>query len=43
MRPQKIHVAKVDTGPFLFTPLKFGSLDRDKGTISKKGQTKLGQ
>jgi trafficking protein particle complex subunit 9 len=43
MRPQKIHVAKVDTGPFIFTPPSFGSLDRDKGTLSKKGQTKLGK
>ncbi|XP_065336501.1 protein brunelleschi [Cloeon dipterum] len=41
MRPQKIQIAKVETGPFLFTPLKFGSLDRSKEANSINGQTKL--
>ncbi|XP_059485985.1 protein brunelleschi [Neocloeon triangulifer] len=41
LRPQKIQIAKVETGPFLFTPLKFGSLDRSKEANSTNGQTKL--
>lgn len=29
-RPQKVAVVKVDSGPFLFTPIHFGSIDRRK-------------
>lgn len=39
LRPHKINTAKVDTGPFLFTPIHFNSIDRrtikNDGTISK--------
>jgi len=28
MRPQKLEKVKEDAGPFLFTPINFGSLDR---------------
>lgn len=28
LRPHKMSTAKVDTGPFLFTPIHFNSIDR---------------
>lgn len=28
LRPHKMNVVKVDTGPFLFTPIHFNSIDR---------------
>lgn len=28
LRPHKINIVKVDTGPFLFTPIHFNSIDR---------------
>lgn len=39
LRPQRIKVAKADSGPFLFTPIHFNSMDRrDK----KKDKNKIG-
>lgn len=40
LKPQRIKVAKADSGPFLFTPLQFNSIDRrdkikDKHKIRK--------
>lgn len=37
LQPQKLEKEKIDTGPFLFTPIHFGSLDRKnkKGNKSK--------
>jgi hypothetical protein len=39
LQPRKIQVVKQDTGPFLFTPIHFGSLDRrsTQGNQSKMG------
>ena len=28
LKPQRIKIAKADSGPFLFTPLQFNSIDR---------------
>lgn len=40
LRPQRIKVAKADSGPFLFTPIHFNSVDRrDK----KKDKNKIGK
>ncbi|XP_066993209.1 protein brunelleschi [Anabrus simplex] len=36
LRPQKIEKLKEDSGPFLFTPLNFGSLERKNMTASSK-------
>ncbi|XP_011292193.2 protein brunelleschi [Musca domestica] len=37
MRPQRIKIAKADSGPFLFTPLQFNSMDRrDKNKDKNK-------
>lgn len=38
MRPKAIEKEKEDMGPFLFTPIHFGSLDRNKD----KGDPKMG-
>ncbi|XP_026681214.1 protein brunelleschi [Diaphorina citri] len=38
LRPKKLVIAKEDYGPFLFTPLHFGSMDRKQGKFK---QTKL--
>lgn len=38
MRPYKIAINKVDNGPFLFTPIHFGSIDRRE----KKNHSKIG-
>lgn len=38
LRPYKLHTAKEDYGPFLFTPFALGSLDRKK----VKNDSKLG-
>lgn len=39
LRPQRIKIAKADSGPFLFTPIHFNSVDRrDK----KKEKNKIG-
>lgn len=34
LRPQKVNIAKVDNGPFLFTPIHFNSIDR-RDTLKK--------
>ncbi|XP_049774968.1 protein brunelleschi [Schistocerca cancellata] len=36
LRPQKIEKLKEDSGPFLFTPIHFGSLDRKSTSSSSK-------
>lgn len=38
LQPSKIHHLKQDSGPFLFTPIHFGSLERK----CNKPQTKMG-
>ena len=39
LRPQRIKIVKADSGPFLFTPIHFNSMDRrDK----KKEKNKIG-
>lgn len=40
LQPRKIQAVKQDTGPFLFTPIHFGSLDRKS---TKVDQTKMGE
>lgn len=41
LRPKLIEAEKEDTGPFLFTPIHFGSLDRNKDkSDSKMGKRK---
>lgn len=39
VQPQKIQELKQDSGPFLFTPINFGSLERK----SNKPQSKMGK
>jgi hypothetical protein len=36
LRPQKIEKLKEDSGPFLFTPIHFGSLERKTVVTSSK-------
>lgn len=38
LRPQRIKIAKADSGPFLFTPIHFNSVDRRE----KKDKNKIG-
>lgn len=37
LQPQKIERIKEDHGPFLFTPINFGSLERKNTSKSKVG------
>jgi len=37
LQPQKIERVKEDHGPFLFTPINFGSLERKNTSKSKVG------
>lgn len=37
LQPQKIERVKEDHGPFLFTPINFGSLERKNISKSKVG------
>lgn len=39
LRPYKLHAVKEDHGPFLYTPIAIGSLDRKK----TKNNNKLGE
>ncbi|XP_018334201.1 protein brunelleschi [Agrilus planipennis] len=36
LRPRKIQVLKQDSGPFLFTPINFGSLERKSAKVQSK-------
>lgn len=38
LQPQKIELIKEDHGPFLFTPINFGSLERKTTSKSKMGE-----
>ena len=40
LKPQKIIIDKVDSGPFLFTPIHFSSIDRRQ---LKKNDSKIGK
>lgn len=40
LQPQKIERVKEDHGPFLFTPINFGSLERKSTSKSKIGELK---
>lgn len=39
LQPQKVEKVKTDIGPFLFTPIHFGSLERD----NMQPKSKMGQ
>lgn len=41
LQPQKIERVKEDHGPFLFTPINFGSLERKNVSKSKVGELKI--
>lgn len=36
LQPQKVEKVKTDSGPFLFTPIHFGTLERDSALPKSK-------